>query len=116
MNYTDSTKMFPSFYFGPLNKQLNSEVFVLAVYFNHFFFFWWQEDDTSEYEKKCTIQKYHREEVEEDGRGGRWGDHQPPHKYIKNSSRYGTVLTKQPLDHSRRPQASRGQAKLPGMR
>ena len=101
--------MFPSFYLGPLNEQLNSEIFVRAVYFNHlFFFFCWQEDDISEYKKKCTIQKYQREEVEEDGRGGRRGDRQPPHKYIKNS------LDTASAPYSRRPQASRGASWAPG--
>ena len=49
----------------------------------------------------CTL------EAEEDGGGVRQGDSQPPHKYTKNSSRYGTAPTKQPLDDSRRLQASR---------
>lgn len=52
----------------------------------------------------------------EDGRGVKWGDSQCPHKYIKNLSRYGTTTTKQPVGDSRRPQAFRGQANLPGMR
>ena len=73
-----------------------------------FFFFCWQEDDISEYKKKCTIQKYQREEVEEDGRGGRRGDRQPPHKYIKNS------LDTASAPYSRRPQASRGASWAPG--
>ena len=47
-------------------------------------------------------------EHREDGGGVRWGDHQPPPKYIKNSSRYGTTPTKQCLGDSGRPQASRG--------
>ena len=47
------------------------------------------------------------EGVQEDGRGVRWGDRQPPHKDIKNS-RHGTAPTKQPLGDSRRRQASRG--------
>ena len=46
--------------------------------------------------------------AEEDGGGVRWGGCQPPHKYIKNSLRYGTTPTKQPLGDSRRPQDSRG--------
>ena len=50
----------------------------------------------------CTL------EAEEDGGGVRWGDCQPPHRYTKNSSRHGTTPTKQPLDDSRRLQASRG--------
>lgn len=50
----------------------------------------------------CTL------EAEKDGGGVRQGDCQPPHKYTKNSSRYGTTPTKQPLDDSRRLQASRG--------
>jgi len=33
----------------------------------------------------------------------------------QNTSRYGTTPTKQLLGNNRRPQASRGQAKLPGM-
>jgi len=48
-----------------------------------------------------------------------WGDRQPPHKYNKNSSRYGAIPTKQPLVASRRPQASGGwwrEAKFPGVR
>ena len=47
-------------------------------------------------------------EAEEDCGGVRQGDHQLTHKYVKNSSRYGTTPTKQPLGDSRRPQASRG--------
>ena len=43
----------------------------------------------------------------EDGGGLRLGDHQPPHKYIKNLSRYGTTPTKQPLGDSRRLGPSR---------
>ena len=62
------------------------------------------------FEMKITCQ-----EMEEDGRGVKWGDCQPPPKYIKNSSRYGTTPTKQPLGDSRRPQASREKAKLPEM-
>ena len=54
--------------------------------------------------------------MEEDGRGVRQGDPQLLHKYIKNSSRYETTPTKQPLGNSRRPQASREQAKFPEMR
>jgi len=46
-------------------------------------------------------------EAEENGRRVRQGDHQPPQKYIKNSLRYGTTPTKQPLGDSRRTQASR---------
>ena len=42
------------------------------------------------------------------GRGLKWGDSQRPHKYIKNSSMYGTTTTKQPVGDSRRPQAFRG--------
>ena len=34
---------------------------------------------------------------QEDGGEVRWGDRQPPHKYIKNSSRYETTPTRQPL-------------------
>ena len=34
-------------------------------------------------------------EVEEDSGGVRWRDHQPAHKHIKNSSRYGTTATKE---------------------
>lgn len=44
------------------------------------------------------------------------GDHQPPHKYIKNSSRYRITTTEKTLGDQRRPQVSEGQAKLPGMR
>ena len=44
----------------------------------------------------------------EDGGGVRRGDHQPPHKYIKNLSRYGTTSTKQPLGDSRRLGPCRG--------
>ena len=55
------------------------------------------------FEMKITCQ-----EMEEDGRGVRWGDCQTPSKYIKNSSRYGTTPPKQPLGDSRRPQDSRG--------
>ena len=47
-------------------------------------------------------------EAEEDGGGVRWGGCQPPHKYIKNSLRYGTTPTKQPLGDSRKPQDFRG--------
>ena len=47
-------------------------------------------------------------EAEEDCGGVRQGDHQLTHKYVKNSSRYGTTPTKQPLGDSRRPQDSRG--------
>ena len=43
---------------------------------------------------------------EEDGGGIRWGDHQPPHKYITNSSDYGTTPPEQLLIDSRRPQIS----------
>jgi hypothetical protein len=46
--------------------------------------------------------------MKENGRRVRQGDLQPPHKYIKNSSRYETTPTKQPLSNSGRPQASRG--------
>ena len=42
--------------------------------------------------------------MEEDGREVRCGDHQPPQKYIKNSTMHGITPTKQPLDDSRRPQ------------
>ena len=52
----------------------------------------------------------------EDGGGVRCGDHQPPPKYIKNSSRYGTTPTKQPLDNSKRPRLPEGQVKLPKLR
>ena len=48
---------------------------------------------------------------EEDGRGIRWGDHHSPHKHTRNSSRYGSAVTKQPLGDSKGKQA-----KLPGMR
>lgn len=51
--------------------------------------------------------------VEEDCGGIRWGDRQPPHKYLKNSSRYGKTPTKQPLGDSKRPQASRGTGYAP---
>ena len=34
----------------------------------------------------------------------------------QNTSRYGTTPTKQLLGDNRRPQGSRGQSKLPGMR
>jgi len=46
--------------------------------------------------------------AEEDGRGIRQGDHQPPHKYIKNSSRYRITAIKPHLGNSRKPQASTG--------
>ena len=46
--------------------------------------------------------------VEEDGGGVRWNDHQPAHKHIKNSSRYGTTIQSKSLGNNRRPQASRG--------
>ena len=42
--------------------------------------------------------------MQEDGGEVRWGDRQPPPRYIKNASRFGT---KQPLGDSGRPQASR---------
>ena len=54
--------------------------------------------------------------MDEDGRGVRREDPQLLYEYIKNSSSYETTPTKQPLGDSRRPQASRGQAKLPGKR
>ena len=55
-----------------------------------------------------SVQKEKDEGDREDGRGVIRGDHQLPSKYIKNSSRYGTTPTKQPLGDSRGPQASRG--------
>jgi len=47
-------------------------------------------------------------EVEENDGRVKWGDCQCPHKFIKNSSRYGTIPTKQPLGDSRRLQVSSG--------
>jgi len=40
--------------------------------------------------------------------GVRPEDRQPPHRYIKNSSRNGTTPTKPPLGDSRRPRISSG--------
>ena len=45
-------------------------------------------------------------ETEEDGGGVRCGDHLPLHKYIKNSSEYGTIPIEKLLKDSRRPQTS----------
>ena len=41
--------------------------------------------------------RIHFSKRREDDRGVRQGDLQPPHKYSKNSSRYGTTPIKQPL-------------------
>ena len=38
-----------------------------------------------------------------DGRGVRYGDHFPPHKYIKNTSTCGTTPTEHLLNAGRRP-------------
>ena len=40
----------------------------------------------------------------QDGGGVRHGDHLPPHKYIKNTSTWGTTLTEHLLKAGRRPQ------------
>jgi len=48
----------------------------------------------------------------EDGRRVRRGDCLPPHKYIKNSSKYGTTPTEKLLNDSRRPQASKKKSSL----
>lgn len=45
-------------------------------------------------------------ETEEDAGGVRCGDHLPLHKYIKNSSDYGTIPIEKLLKDSRRPQTS----------
>ena len=42
----------------------------------------------------------------QDGRGVRCGDHLPPHKYISNTSTYGTTPTEHVLNAGRRPQTS----------
>ena len=42
----------------------------------------------------------------QDGRGVRCGDHLPPHKYIKNTSKCGTTPTEHQLSTGRRPQTS----------
>lgn len=51
----------------------------------------------------------------EDGGGVGWGDHQPPHKYIKNLSRYGTAPIKQPLGEAEDLGPPGRQAKLSEM-
>ena len=42
----------------------------------------------------------------QDGRGVRHGDHLPPHKYIRNTTTYGTTPTEHLLNTGRRPQIS----------
>ena len=42
----------------------------------------------------------------QDGRGVRYGDHLPPHKYIRNTSTCGTTPTEHLLNAGRRPQTS----------
>ena len=54
--------------------------------------------------------------MQEDGGEVRWGDRQPPHKYIKNASRYETTPRRQPLMTAEDPRLPGGQAKLPEMR
>ena len=55
--------------------------------------------------------------VEEDSGGVRWKDHQPAHKHIKTSSRYGTTATKQTSRQQQKtPGLQGGQAKLLEMR
>ena len=49
----------------------------------------------------------------QDGRGVRHGDHLPPHKYIKNTSTYGTTPTEHILNAGRRPQTSQKARKSP---
>ena len=176
--------MFPSFYFGLLNKQLNSEVFVLAVYFNHLFFggrkmISLNMRKSTPY-RNITGRRWKKTAEEEDGEITKWKkvkslsrvrlfatpwtvayqappsmgfsrqecwsglpfpfpgdlpdpgiepgspvlqadalpseppgkpawrDHQPPDKYIKNSSRFCNS------SYSGRPQASRGASWAPG--
>ena len=48
----------------------------------------------------------------EDGGGVRRRDHLPPHRYIKNSSEYGTTPTEQFLSISRRPQIPKRKANI----
>ena len=42
-----------------------------------------------------------------------WGDRQPPPKYMKNSSRYGTTSTKQPPGDTEEPEPPHGVAYKP---
>ena len=49
----------------------------------------------------------------QDGRGVRYGDHLPPHKYIKNTSTCGTTPTEHLLDPGRSPQTSQKARKSP---
>ena len=42
----------------------------------------------------------------QDGGGVRWGDHLPPHKYIRNTYTCGTTPTEHLLNAGRRPQTS----------
>ena len=65
------------------------------------------------YECANTEKRKHSGRTEEDGGGIRRGDHLPPHKYIKNSSEYGTTPTEQLLIVSRGPQISKKASQSP---
>ena len=55
---------------------------------------------------ETSMDDHQKLEVEvEDGEGVRWRDHLPPHKYIKDSSEYGTP-SEQLLNDSRTSQTS----------
>ena len=49
----------------------------------------------------------------QDGRGVRCGDHIPPHKHIRNTSKCGTTPTEHLLNAGRRPQTSQKARKSP---
>ena len=63
--------------------------------------------------KSSIIFKMSNEGDLQDGRGVGCGDHLPPHKYIKNTSTYGTTPTEHLLDAGRRPQTSQKSRKSP---
>ena len=58
------------------------------------------------YTYKNTFQKSLYVGDLQDGGGIRCGDHLPPHKYIKNTSMYGTTPTEHLLNAGRRSQTS----------